>query len=123
MRVPVLVGEQQVAIADHRPAPAARVHDRSGQRAPGQLRQRRTRRYCPAGFVDGQRFTGQHRFVALQSADLQQPDVGGDDVAQAQLDDVAGHPRGDLDCGLPPVAQDRCVVADARVQRLGGLLI
>jgi hypothetical protein len=68
-------------------------------------------------------FTGQHRFVALQSADLKQPDVGRDDVAHAQLDDVAGHQRGDLDCGLPPVAQDRCVVADARVQRLGGLLI
>ena len=29
---------------------------------------------------------------------------------QAQLDDVAGHQRGDVDCGLPPVAQDRCVV-------------
>lgn len=64
-----------------------------------------------------------------QQVAQRQPRQGDEEVvgkrleAQAQLDDVAGHQRGDADCGLPPVAQDRCVVADARVQRLGGLLI
>ena len=72
--------------------------------------------------VDGQRLAGQHRLVALQAGDLEQPEVGRDDVAEPQLDQVAGHQGGDVHRGRPPVADDHRLVVDLGVQRLGGLL-
>ena len=43
---------------------------------------------------------------SLQSAGLEQPDVGRDDVAHGAAGiDVAGHQRGDVHRGPPPVAQ------------------
>ena len=52
----------------------------------------------PAGatavdFSTGQRLAGQHRLVALELRRLEQPQVGGHDVADAQRDDVARHER------------------------------
>ena len=75
----------------HHAAAAAGMHDRAHQGAPGQLGQRRPRRRRVGVLVDRQRLAGEHRLVALQAADLEQPDVRGDDVTQPQLDHVAGH--------------------------------
>ena len=106
----------------HHCARAAGMHDRAHQGAAGQLGQRRPRRARIGALVDRQRLAGQHRLVAFEAGDLEQPNVGRDDVAEPQLDDVAGHQRGDVHRRRPPVTDHHCLVVDLRVQRLGGLL-
>ena len=103
-------------------AAAARVHDGAHQRAPGQLGQRGARRHRGGVLVDRQRLAGQHRLVAFQTGHRQQPDVGRDDAAQAQLDQVTGDQAGDIDLDRVAVAHHHGLVADLRMQRLGGLL-
>jgi len=46
--------------------------------------------------VGGQGLAGQHGLVAFQAGDLHQADVGRDDVAEPQLDEVTGHQRGHI---------------------------
>ena len=81
----------------HDTAAAAGVHDRAHQRAPGQFGQRRPDGVGPVVLSTGSDSPGQHRLVALQTADVKQPDVGRDDVTEPQLDQVAGHQLGDVD--------------------------
>ena len=54
--------------------------------------------------------------------DLEQAHVGGDDVADAQRDDVAGHEVAHVDAPLGAVAPDERLVADVGVQRGDGAL-
>ena len=82
---------------DHDAAAAAGVHDGAHQRAPGQLRQRRAGRHRGGVFGHRQGLAGQHRLVAFQTGRRQQPDVGRDDVAEAQLDQVARDQAGHVD--------------------------
>ena len=74
------------------------------------------------GLFDGQRFAGEHGFVAFQAGDFQQPNVGRDDVAQFQLHDVAGHERDDVHGDGLAVAHHDRLMSDLGVQRLGRLL-
>ena len=48
-------------------------------------------------FGDRHRLAGQHGLVALEVRHVEQPQVGGHDVADAKRDDVAGHEVGDVD--------------------------
>ena len=85
------------------PISAQLVSSASG--VPGGDRRRRT---SPTG----QRLAGQHRLVALQPGDGQQPQVGRDHLAQLQVDHVAGHQLGHVDRARVPVAQHHAAVAD-----------
>lgn len=105
----------------HRPA-AASVDDGTHQRAPGQFGERGAGRDGGRVLVHRQRLAGEHRLVAGEPGDLQQPDVGRDDVAQMQVDDVAGHEVGDVDRGRAAVADHGGLVPDLVMKGLGGLL-
>ena len=100
------------------PPRRALAHDRSHQRA-------RLRRARPAigGLLDRHRLAGEHRLVALELGRLEQPDVGGDDVADRR----AARRRRErasttsTRCGRA-VADDERGVPDLRVQRRDRLL-
>lgn len=69
-------------------------------------------------FLRRERLACQHRFVALQSLRLQQPQIGGHHVADLDPDDIAGHQLGHVDALDFPVAHDKRRVPQLRMQRL-----
>jgi len=79
----------------HGSARGAGMHDRADQSTrtapPAQSPRERGRCSCRRA---GTR--GQHGLVAFQTGDLHQADVGRDDVAEPQLDEVTGHQRGHI---------------------------
>ena len=79
---------------------------------------RRVARRGRGRLLDRHRLAGEHRLVALELGHVEQPQVGGHDVADAERDDVAGHEVGDVDRDhVAPSRQTTAVVVDARVQR------
>ena len=103
-------------------APVAAAHERPHERARRQVERRVAGRVRVGRLGRDLRLAGQHGLVALELVDLEQAQVGRDDVADAQMHDVARHDLGDVDLGRLPVAIDEGEVADLRVQRLDGLL-
>ena len=81
-----------------RRGPTAGVHDRAHERAARSARPAASRRRPVAiALVDGQRLAGEHRLVASSPTTVEQPQVGGHQVAEPQLDDVAGYERGHVE--------------------------
>src|SRR6266536_3268523 len=68
------------------------------------------------------RLAGQHRLLAFQTVRFKEPQIGRNDVAHPQPNDVAGHEPDDIDLLHLPVTVDERPPADLRVQRLDGLL-
>ena len=75
---------------------------------------RDTRLHCELGLLHRQRLAGEHRFVALELGDVEQANVGGNDVADAELHDVARHQRHHVDRLRGAVADDERGVPDLR---------
>ena len=95
-------------VATTTPRPDPGVHDGAHQRAAGELGQRRARGRPRAVLFS----TGIDSPVSTDSSQLEpdgveQADVGRHDVAEPQLDHVAGHERGDVDRLGPPAADRR----------------
>ena len=74
------------------------------------------------GLLGRRRLARKDGLVTLEAVHLQQPQVGGHDVAEAQTDDIAGHELDDVDLLQAPVALHKSRAADLRVERLDGLL-
>ena len=67
-------------------------------------------------FSDAVELAGQDAFVAFQSVDVDQPDVGTPRFAERQSDHIAGHQVGDIDLGELPVAAPHRGVVHRRMQ-------
>jgi hypothetical protein len=74
------------------------------------------------GLRHRQRFPGQRRFVALQSGDAQQPQVGRDDGPQVQVDQVTRYQVGHVHRSWLGPADHHHLVMDLRMQGFGGFL-
>ena len=87
-------------------------------------RARPGRRRAPGSAALGlrHRLTGEDRLVALELARLEEPQVGGHQVAGAQQHDVARHQLGDVHRHGGPSRRMSGPVADAGVQRLDDTL-
>jgi hypothetical protein len=99
----------------HDPAPGALVDHGAHERARGQVDCRVARRVDRRRLDRRHGLAGQDGLVALQLVGLQQPQVGGDHVADAQGHHVAGHQFADVKALLAAVAPDQGLVADVGV--------
>jgi hypothetical protein len=104
--------------ADHHRRRGAGTDHGSHQGAGGQVE-------GPPGVAHGldplfgrHRLSGEHRLVALQPGRLEQAQVGGHDVTDVEVDDVAGDEQGDVELLDRTAAGDGGAVADLRVQLL-----
>ncbi len=110
-------GGAATGLHDHAEAAAA-THDRAHEHTGGEVERRLGRRVRLESFLCRERLACQHRFVALQALRLQQPQVGGDDVADLDPDDIARHQLGHVDPFGLPVAQGKGRVPQLRMERL-----
>ncbi len=108
-------------VATTTPRPGALVHDGAHEGARRQVERRVARLGDRGRLRDRQRLAGQDGLVAFELRGLDQPEVGGHDVADAQGDDVARDERCDVDAALLPVAPDERLVVDVAVQRRDGV--
>ena len=81
----------------------------------------------PAGTASTDLSTGSDSPVRTDSSHsspvtFEQPQIGRDDVAQAELHDIARDEVGDVHCRRLPIADGDRFVVDLVVQRLGGFL-
>ena len=95
------------------------MHDRPHEDARGEIHTGGIRLRL-GGLGNRQRLPGEHRFVALEGVDLEQPHIGRDDIADAQADNVTRYQRDRVDELVQPIAPDEGTVMDLPVQRLNG---
>ena len=108
--------------ANDEAAPVAAPHERPHERAGREIERRLAGRLRIGRLRGRLRLSRQHRLVALELVRRQHPQVGGHDVADAQMHDVARNDLGDVDLGRLAVALDERQVPDLGVQRLDRLL-
>jgi len=104
--------------ADDQTAAVATAHQRPHERARRGRDGGVARRLRVERLRCGLRLAGQDRFVAFELVRLEQPQVGRDDVADPQVDDVAGHEISDAHLHRLAVALDEGQVADLGMQGL-----
>ncbi len=102
---------------DHHAVARSLVHDRAHECARREVDARGLRlRLRRLG--DGQRLTGEHRFVAFERVDVEQPQIGGHDVPDGDAHDVTGHQHDRVDQLIPAVTTNHRAVVDLLVQCL-----
>ena len=107
---------------DHHARAAARRHEGAGERHRGAVAQARVGGDRLGQLVHRDRFAGQRRFIHLQPARPDQPQVGGHAVSRLQQRDVAGNQRVGGRALAPPVAQHRGRGVDHAPDRRQGAL-
>src|SRR5659263_217775 len=95
------------------------MDDRAHQGGAGQLGERRAGRHWVDGLGHGHRLSGEDRLVALELRDLEEPEVGRDDLAEPEVYDVTRYQGGDVDGRRVAAPHYHARVPDLAVQRLG----
>ena len=98
------------------------LHDRSHQRARGQIADPRVLPDRSRGFRRRQRLTGDDALVAREVVGGQKPQVRRHHISGGEVDDVARDEVDHVHLRPRPVAQGDDTMAELVVQRIGGLL-
>ena len=110
------------ACANNDAAAAAAAHERAHEPARAQI-QRRVPRWLGLGRLLGRsRLTGQNRLVALEFVHLEQPQIGGNHIADPEVHDVTRNQLCHSGLGGSAVAIDRGKMLDLGMQLLDRLL-
>ena len=96
------------------------MHDRPHEDTRGEIHTSGIRLRL-GGLGHWERLPGEHRLVALEGVDLEEPHIGRDDVADTQADNVTRNQRDRVDELIQPIATDERAVVDFLVQRLHGV--
>ena len=98
------------------------MHDRPHEGAGRQVHLRLGLRDRVRGLRTRQRLAREHRFVTFELGCLQEPDVGGDQVADAHRQHVAGDKVTDVDALLLAIPLHHRLMLDVGVQGRDGAL-